>query len=176
MHKPNARKVKLMQTEADSTRYRLRNADSRDLSRLRVYFDSLSDLARRNRFHVPLKSVREELVAFMLSRSRCAVVAEDKQDGAIIGEAVMAVEPGGEKAETGLSVAEGWRGRGLGDVLLRELEKRAKVIGARLIYGDMLGGNARMLKLAKRRDYEIVRTPGDWSLSRFRKKLAEWRA
>jgi len=164
-----------MQTETDSTPYRLRSADSRDLPRLRAYFDGLSDLARRNRFHVPIKTIREELVAFMLSRSRSAVIAEDKQDGAIIGEAFVAVEPGGEKAETGLSVAEGWRGRGLGDVLLRELEKRARAVGARLIYGDMLGSNARMLKLAKRRDYEIVRTPGDWSLSRFRKKLAEWR-
>ena len=164
-----------MQTESDSMPYRLRNAHARDLPRLRAYFDGLSDLARRNRFHVPIKTIREELVAFMLSRSRTAVIAEDKQDGNIIGEALMAVEPGGEKAETGLSVAEGWRGRGLGDVLLRELEKRAKAVGARLIYGDMLGGNAKMLKLAKRRDYEIVRTPGDWSLSRFRKKLAEWR-
>jgi len=165
-----------MQTELDSAPYRLRNADARDLPRLRAYFDSLSDLARRNRFHAPIKTIREELVAFMLSRSRTAVIAEDKQDGSIIGEALMAVEPGGEKAETGLSVAEGWRGRGLGDVLLRELEKRAKAVGARFIYGDMLGSNARMMKLAKRRDYEIVRTPGDWSLSRFRKKLADWRA
>jgi GNAT superfamily N-acetyltransferase len=164
-----------MQNDIDSTRYRLRNADARDLPRLRAYFDGLSDLARRNRFHTPIKAIREDLVAFMLSRSRAAVVAEDKDDGTIIGEAVMAVEEGGEKAETGLSVAENWRGRGLGDVLLRELEKRARAVGARLIYGDMLGGNARMLKLAKRRDYEIVRTPGDWSLSRFRKKLAEWR-
>jgi GNAT superfamily N-acetyltransferase len=165
-----------MQTESDQASYRLRDANSGDLPRLRAYFDGLSDLARRNRFHVPIKSVREELVAFMLSRSRCTVVAEDERDGAIVAEAVMAVDPGGEKVETGLSVAEGWRGRGLGEVLLRELEKRGKAIGARLIYGDMLGGNARMLKLAKRRQYEIVRTPGDWSLSRFRKKLAEWRA
>jgi GNAT superfamily N-acetyltransferase len=165
-----------MQTESDQTSYKLRDIGSRDVPRLRAYFDGLSDLARRNRFHVPMKSVREELVAFILSRSRCAVVAEDERDGTIVGEAVMAVDPGGEKAETGLSVAEGWRGRGLGDVLLRELEKRGKAIGARLIYGDMLGGNARMLKLAKRRQYEIVRTPGDWSLSRFRKKLAELRA
>jgi GNAT superfamily N-acetyltransferase len=151
--------------------YQLRNADRRDLSRLRAYFEGLSDIARRNRFHVPIKTIRDELVEFMLSRSQCAVVAEDKRDGAIIGEAVMAVEPAGEKAETGLSVAEGWRGRGLGEVMLRELEKRAKAVGARLIYGDMLGSNTRMLKLAKRRSYEIVRTPGDWSLSRFRKKL-----
>jgi GNAT superfamily N-acetyltransferase len=152
--------------------YTLRKADARDLPRLRGYFEGLSDVARRNRFHVPLKSIRDELVAFMLSRSHCAVVAEDKRDGTIIGEAVMAVDPAGEKAETGISVAEDWQGRGLGNVLLRELEKSAKAVGARLIYGDMLGGNAKMLKLAKRREYEIVRTPGDWSLSRFRKKLA----
>jgi GNAT superfamily N-acetyltransferase len=164
-----------MQNDPISTSdYRLRNADRRDLPRLRTYFAGLSDLARRNRFHVPIKSVRDELIEFMLSRSQCAMVAEDKRDGAIVGEAVMAVEPAGEKAETGLSVAEGWRGRGLGDVLLRELERRARVVGARLIYGDMLGGNARMLKLAKRRQYEIIRTPGDWSLSRFRKKLVGW--
>jgi acetyltransferase len=152
--------------------YTLRKADARDLPRLRHYFEGLSDVARRNRFHVPLKSIRDELVAFMLSRSHCAVVAETKRDGAIVGEAVMAVDPAGEKAETGISVAEDWRGRGLGNVLLRELEKSARAVGARLIYGDMLGGNAKMLKLAKRRQYEIVRTPGDWSLSRFRKKLA----
>src|SRR4051812_38294794 len=128
-----------MQTDSDQVPYRLREADARDLPRLRAYFDGLSDLARRNRFHVPMKSVREDLITFILSRARGAVVAEDKKDGSIIGEAVIAVEPGGEKAETGLSVAEGWRGRGLGDVLLRELEKRGKAIGARVIYGDMLG-------------------------------------
>jgi hypothetical protein len=61
-----------------------------------------------------------------------------------------------------LSVAEDWRGRGLGGVLLSELERSARAVGPHLIYGDMLGGNAKMLKLAKRRQYEIVRTPGDW--------------
>jgi len=153
----------------------IRNADRRDLPRLKAYFEGLSDLARRNRFHVPVKTIRDDLVEFMLNRSRCAMIAEDKRDNSIVGEAVMAVEPEGERAETGLSVAEGWRGRGLGDKLLRELEKRAKAVGARVIYGDMLGGNALMKKLAQRREYEIVRTPGDWSLSRFRKKLAVWR-
>jgi acetyltransferase len=164
-----------MQNESDAIGdYQLRNADRRDLPRLRAYFEGLSDIARRNRFHVPIKSIRDDLVEFMLIRSHCAMIAEDKRDGAIIGEAIMAVEPTGEKVETGLSVCEGWRGRGLGDVLLRELEKRARAVGARVIYGDMLGSNTRMLKLAKRRHYEIVRTPGDWSLSRFRKKLVGW--
>src|SRR5437762_658062 len=100
-----------MQTDSEQVPYRLRDTDSRDVPRLRAYFDGLSDLARRNRFHVPMKSVREDLIAFVLSRARCAVVAEDKRDGSVIGEAVMAVDPGGEKAETGLSVAEGWRAR-----------------------------------------------------------------
>jgi acetyltransferase len=164
-----------MQNESDSIGdYRLRNADRRDLPRLRAYFEGLSDLARRNRFHVPIKHIRDDLVEFMLTRSHSYMIAEDKRDGAIIGEAIMAIEPTGEKVETGLSVCEGWRGRGLGDVLLRELEKRARLVGARLIYGDMLGSNSRMLKLAQRQHYEIVRTPGDWSLSRFRKKLTGW--
>jgi GNAT superfamily N-acetyltransferase len=152
----------------------LRNADRRDLPRLRAYFEGLSDIARRNRFHVPIRHIRDDLVEFMLTRSYCAMVAEDRRDGTIIGEAILAVEPTGEKAETGLSVGENWRGRGLGDVLLCELEKQARAVGARLIYGDMLGSNALMLKLAKRRQYEIVRTPGDWSLSRFRKTLEGW--
>jgi GNAT superfamily N-acetyltransferase len=165
-----------MQNDTTHADIRIRNAEPRDVPRLKVYFEGLSDLARRNRFHVPVRTIRDDLVAFMLSRSRCAMIAEDRRDNAIVGEAVMAVEPEGEKAETGLSVAEGWRGKGLGDRLLRELEKRARAVGARVIYGDMLGGNALMKKLAQRRKYEIVRTPGDWSLSRFRKRLAEWRA
>ena len=87
----------------------------------------------------------------------------------------MAVEPAGEKAETGLSVAEGWRGRGLGDVLLRELEKRAKAVGARLIYGDMLGGNAKMLKLAKRRDSRSSARPATGRCRAFaRSSRATW--
>jgi GNAT superfamily N-acetyltransferase len=164
-----------MQNDATHSDIHIRNADRRDVPRLKAYFEGLSELARRNRFHVPIKTIRDELVELMLSRSRCAMIAEDRRNHAIVGEAVMAVESEGEKAETGLSVAEGWRGKGLGDKLLRELEKRAKAAGARVIYGDMLGGNALMKKLAQRRSYEIVRTPGDWSLSRFRKKLAEWR-
>ena len=36
--------------------YTLRKADARDLPRLRGYFEGLSDVARRNRFHVPLKA------------------------------------------------------------------------------------------------------------------------
>ena len=164
-----------MQNDATHSDIHIRNADRRDVPRLKAYFEGLSELARRNRFHVPIKTIRDELVEFMLSRSRCAMIAEDRRNHAIVGEAVMAVESEGEKAETGLSVAEGWRGKGPGDKLLRELEKRAKAAGARVIYGDMLGGNALMKKLAQRRSYEIVRTPGDWSLSRFRKKLAEWR-
>lgn len=164
-----------MQNEPVSRRdFRLRHADSRDLPRLKAYFDGLSDGARRDRFHGPIKYIRDSLIASMLSRAQCVVIAEDARDGSIVGEAFMAVEPNAGKAETGLSVAEEWRGRGLGNVLLRELEKRAKTLGARLIYGDVMRGNVRMFSLARRRQYEIVRTPGDWSLSRVRKTLENW--
>jgi len=57
---------------------------------------------------VSLKNVRKELIEFMLSRSQHTVLAEDKRDGAIVDEAIIAVEPAaGSCSGGGLREGEG---------------------------------------------------------------------
>ena len=57
-----------------------------------------------------------------------------------------------------LSVTDGWQRRGLGMLLLRLIECRARLLGARDLFGDVLRGNTAMKCLARKADF-LLRTP-----------------
>jgi acetyltransferase len=71
---------------------------------------------------------------------------------------VHVVAPGSARCEFALSVTDPWQRRGLGTLLLRLIECRARLIGARYLFGDVLATNAAMKCLARRRGF-LLRTP-----------------
>ncbi len=67
--------------------------------------------------------------------------AETADTSFLVGEAVLAGIPGSARSEMAVSVADAWQHRGVGAALLADLECRARIGGARYLYGDVLRTN-----------------------------------
>jgi acetyltransferase len=81
--------------------------------------------------------------------------AADDPDAAMIGEAIHVVAPGSARCEFALSVTDAWQRRGLGTLLLRLIECRARLIGARHLFGDVLRSNTAMKGLGRRTGFAL---------------------
>jgi acetyltransferase len=72
----------------------------------------------------------------------------------LVGEAVMVTAPSG-RSEIALSVADAWQGRGLGTLLMQNLECRARTLGAGQMFGDVMGTNTAMMGLAAKVGFSV---------------------
>jgi GNAT superfamily N-acetyltransferase len=131
-----------------------------DADRLQAYIRGLSAEARHNRFlgAVGELSPRQlDRVTHMDRLGELALIAlaGDGDEGTIVGEAMHVMAPEGHRCEIALSVADPWQGRGLGTLLLRDIECRARLIGARHLVGDVLRTNAAMKGLARKAGFAI---------------------
>ena len=134
-----------------------------DAGRLQDHFRGLSDESRRKRFlgavnELPAREIAR--LAHMDRPHQLALVAcaDDGRGGVLVAEAVHAMAPEGAQCEFALSVTDAWQRRGLGTLLLRLIECRARLIGARHLIGEVLRTNAAMKCLARRRGFSL-RTP-----------------
>ncbi len=122
----------------------------------------LSPAARRNRFHgaVQLSSARLQQMACVDYRSHLAVVISTFVDGVerLVADARYVVQADGLAAEFALMVDEAWQCQGLGAWGLRSLQRAAAQAGVRQLRGDVLEGNASMLRLVQRCGYALSPT------------------
>src|SRR5262249_39696660 len=81
--------------------------------------------------------------------------ADDERNGAIIAEAVQVIDPVSMRCEFALSVTDAWQRRGLGTLLLRLLECRARLLGAGHLLGDGVRTNDAMKYLARERGFSL---------------------
>jgi GNAT superfamily N-acetyltransferase len=154
----------------------IRFVEPGDVEPLRRYFAALSQQTHYNRFLGATRVLPQSEFTRMLHTgegSHFAVVAEAETGEArtIIGEARYAFDLDAQAVEFGISVADGWHGQGAGAALLANLECRAAALGAERIFGDGLASNHDMLRLARKRGYQLTRAPGDWKLVRFEKGI-----
>jgi len=156
--------------KAGPSAYQLSTIGKADIGRLQRYFARLSATSRQQRFHGA--AVDTSILERVMDRAACAIIVENGSEDQPVGEAVLVMEPDSPSAEIALSTADGWQRRGIGKALLSYLERKAAAANARNIYGDTQSSNKGMLALARRCGYRIVRTPGDWTLTRFEKSLA----
>lgn len=147
-----------------------------DADVLQSYFRSLSQRSRYNR----LMGAASELPPSELDKAlhvgennRFAVIAEMKVDGVgvAVGEARYCYDAASLSSEFGLSIGDAWQGRGIGSVLLANLECRAAALGAVRIVGETFRNNEQMIGLARRSGYEFLPTPYDWRQVRLEKPL-----
>jgi acetyltransferase len=133
-----------------------------DAGRLQEHFRNLSGDSRRNRFlgavnELPPREIAR--IAHMDRPGELALVAcADDERGALVAEAIHVIAPKSARCEFALSVTEPWQRRGLGTLLLRLIECRARLIGARYLFGDVLASNTAMKCLARRRGF-LLRRP-----------------
>jgi len=131
-----------------------------DGEQLQEYVRGLSSESRRNRFLGALSEFApprlEELIR--MRGPRQVLLLALVQIGSklqMVAEAMLVITPNSERGEIALSVADNWQRRGLGSVLIRHLEARARRAGARYLFGDVLRTNTAMKGLARKSGFSI---------------------
>ena len=95
-------------------------------------------------------------------------MAEDRET--VVGEARVALSCARRAGEFGMSIADGWRGLGVGSALLEEIERKAAADGIELLFGDTLRTNEGMIGLARGHGFRLM--PGlEPRLLRIQKRL-----
>jgi GNAT superfamily N-acetyltransferase len=131
-----------------------------DAAGVEAYFRGLSGEARYRLFLGALA----ELAAKQLARltrmdgpDELMLLGFVETDGAscLVGEAVLATMPGSARSEFAVSVADAWHRKGVGTALIADLECRARMRGARYLYGDVLRTNIAMKNLARKAGYAL---------------------
>jgi GNAT superfamily N-acetyltransferase len=112
-------------------------------------------------------------VLLLDQKYQLALLAETHIGGApvVIGEARFALAPNRLEGEFALSITDDWRGKGLGTLLMADIECRARSFGARYLVADVLRSNARMKALARKMGFLQGDVPRDTRLVRFVKDL-----
>ena len=144
---------------------------------LQAYVRGLSPESRYNRFFGALQELPPaelERVTHLDRRYDLALVAETDVGAVsiVIGEARHAFTPDRLECEFALSVADAWRGRGIGTRLMAEMERRARSLGAWRLTAEVLRANEPMKALALKTGFGMDDVPSDARLVRIVKDLA----
>ncbi len=132
-----------------------------DAGRLQAYMRGLAVESRRNRFLGTVSELAPSELDRIVRMDRpaalalLAFVANGRED-TMIGEAIQAIAPNSARCEIALSVTDDWQRRGLGTLLLRHVECRARMLGARFLFGDVLRTNTAMKGLARKCGFSIL--------------------
>ena len=129
----------------------IREALPSDREMVLDYLAQLPEGDRRLRFFGPTR-LEEQVDRFLATPDGIALIAViDDREGTqrCVAEGI-AVPCGGGVSEFALSVDRERRG-GLGTAMFEELRRRAGARGATTLFGDVLVGNAPMLRLLRRR-------------------------
>ena len=129
---------------------RLRLIRSDDEPRLVALYDRLSQHTAYQRFFTLMKRLPTNWAHFLANvdyQTRLALVIErtDADELVAVGRYEATTDPA--VAEVAFVVQDGWQGKGLGRVLLRELIAAAEARGIRRFRAYVLAGNSRMLGL-----------------------------
>ena len=162
-------------TLSDGARVTVRPACPWDVSRVQDYVRGLTPSSRYDRFLAPINELSPaELARIGSSDNRLGtLIAETKVAGRriVIGEARYAVGADGFMCEIALSVADACRGRGLGSLLMDQLECRARSLGVTMLVGDVLRSNTAMRTLARKAGFDTG-VPADARLVRIVKDIS----
>ncbi|WP_407177210.1 GNAT family N-acetyltransferase [Bradyrhizobium sp. STM 3562] len=175
-------RVKELNQHADILRTRggetvtVRFVEPGDAEELQNYYRALSARSRYNRFLGAMSELPKTLLDRFTDVGRddgFTVVVTVEVDGfaTIIGEARYAYHAESGSFEFGMSIDDHWQGRGIGAVLMTNLECRAAAFGAASVFGDTLRSNDVMIALARKSGFSFARHPEDWKLVRFEKQI-----
>jgi GNAT superfamily N-acetyltransferase len=144
----------------DGTPVMVRAVRPQDADRLQAYLRGLSAVTRRNRFLGAVSELAPSELDRLTHMDRpgelaLLAFAGSGDDAPLVGEAIQVMAPESQRCEIALSVADAFQGRGLGTLLLRNMECRARLAGARYLIGDVLRTNAAMKGLARKAGFAI---------------------
>jgi GNAT superfamily N-acetyltransferase len=138
----------------------IRPVRRQDADALQAYFRGLSGETRYRRFLGAMAELTGKQLARLAEMDgpdalALLAFAETGGTSCLIGEAVLVTVPGSARSEMALSVADHWQRKGVGSALVRELECRARIGGARYLYGDVLRTNIAMKNLARKAGFAL---------------------
>lgn len=152
----------------DGTHVHLRRLRDSDLDHANEFFAALSERTRYMRFMAPMPRLAPEtlgsLIEAMHESGSCVVVAlAPRADGTeeLIGGGRIVATGRRAACEFALTVVDRWQGRGVGSVLMREVIRRARVLGYRRIEGHVLTMNSGMLAVAQHCRLKLRVNPDD---------------
>ncbi len=151
--------------EADGTGVTIRPITPEDRDREAAFVRNLSRKARYFRFHSGLRELTpallERFVECHYPDDLALVALVDGSDGPEqIGVARYIREPGTDRAEIAVVVADAWQGKGIASRLLRDLRDLARQGGIHTLVASVLKENGRMLELC--RQLGFVLEPASW--------------
>ena len=148
----------------DGSVVRIRPISPGDGDLLRAGFARLSDESRYRRFLSGMARLPDSMVAYLTNvdhHDHEALLAVDPATGEATGVARYVREAGTADAETAVTVADDWQGRGLGTALLELLADRARDEGVRRFKASVLADNRPMLEvLDALGDAQVVESSG----------------
>ncbi len=127
---------------------------------------SLSEQTKYFRFMQAIKELTPEMLVrftqidYDREMALIGVIEQDDQD-VEVGVARYMSRPGGDSCEFAIVVSDTWRDRGIGARLMRALMHNARQRGMRLMEGEVLTANTRMLTLMDSLGFRIERDPED---------------
>ncbi|GAA2008891.1 GNAT family N-acetyltransferase [Catenulispora subtropica] len=149
---PEARPATVHVLLADGTTVLIRPTVPEDLRDLSALFAGLSAQSLRMRFFASGAAAGQEAAQRLCEphpdRIALVAVAVRGEDEQIVGEGeAWRMGPGADAAEVGFTVAEGWRGRGIGTLLLEHLADAARAAGIRWFTAETLSENLAMKRV-----------------------------
>lgn len=161
---------------SDGTPMTIRPIQPEDADIEQEFVRNLSAEARYFRFIRALTELSPEmLVRFtQLDYSReMALIAVIQEQGRRkqIGVARYVVNPDRKSCEFALTVSDEHRGQGIGSQLMESMMEAARGHGVRVIEGEVMSNNHRMLSLMRELGFSIVPVPEDPSIRRVERWL-----
>jgi GNAT superfamily N-acetyltransferase len=155
----------------------IRPVRPQDADALQTHFRGMSDENRYRRFLGALAELTASQLARLVAMEgphelALLAFAESGDTSRLVAEAVLASTAGSARSEFALSVADAWQRKGIGAALLADLECRARMRGARYLYGDVLRTNIAMKNLARKAGYTLQSPFTDARLIEIVKELA----
>ncbi|HSE84101.1 MAG TPA: GNAT family N-acetyltransferase [Thermodesulfobacteriota bacterium] len=144
----------------DGTPVILRPLKPEDEDMMTEFLHNLSMETLLLRFFHALKAMsHKEIVRYTrIDYGRdAAIIAVEQKSGKdhIIGEGRITYYPNLDTCEFSVVVADPWQGKGLGKKLLKACIRIAKEKRARLLWGDIMAENGRMIRLCKSLGFSI---------------------
>ena len=130
----------------DQSWVKIRPIRPNDKEGLLAGFERLSEDSRYKRFLTPMDTLTSSQLRYLTEvdhRDHEALIACDL-DGNIVGVGRYVREPGSDRSEAAVTVADDWQGRGLGTALTRILAARATEEGIRTFTALLLARNEDM--------------------------------
>jgi acetyltransferase len=161
----------------DGRAVRTRPVRPEDANLVLAFFDGLSAETRYMRFMEEIQELSPAMVArftqidYDREMALIATTADDKGAEQMIGSARYSLAADGESVEFALVVSDDWQRHGLGRRLMGALIEVARSKGYRSIFGDVLGKNAKMLRLMHGLGFLVQPNPEDSALRRVVKAL-----